>query len=129
MPEILEGSSVAALAVYNLGFALLHLIFWRWFDWPASLESAGPINAAVTQTLNLMLTYCFLAYGGWLLWCVTIGETPSPLLLIAGGGFWLVRAIAQPMLFSLESRISRWLLFLFAAGAAGHLALAACALS
>ena len=52
---------ILACALFNLGFGVFHLLFWRLLGWPASLAPAGGLNRAVTQTLNLMLCYCFFA--------------------------------------------------------------------
>ena len=38
-------------SLFDIGFGLFHLAFWRLFGWPATLVGSGKINAAVTQTL------------------------------------------------------------------------------
>ncbi len=107
-------------SLFDIGFGLFHLAFWRLFGWPATLVGSGKINAAVTQTLNAMLTYCFFAYALALIWSTT--EEHSPLLAWAGAGFWLLRAALQPLLFSARHRLSVAMTILFLAGAALHTA-------
>jgi hypothetical protein len=113
---------IVLLACFNLAFAAFHLYFWRWLGWPASLHRAGSTNAAVTQTLNLMLTYCFGVYGGYLAWSAFSSWHSSSLLILAGAGFWLIRTVAQPALFGSRTRLSVIFTGTFALGAALHLA-------
>ncbi|MDR0244894.1 MAG: hypothetical protein LBJ65_25135 [Burkholderia sp.] len=103
-------------AMYDLGFALFHLTFWRWFKWPRSLERSGRLNQGITQTLNVMLSYVFVVYAVSLVLAAT--QTRGPLAL-AGSGFWLLRAIAQPVLFA-RTRLSWILAAVFALGAGLH---------
>lgn len=109
-----------ASAIYDFGFVLFHLLFWRLFGWPVSLAPSGTVNAAITQTLNLMLSYCLVTYGVALLW---VGSVDG-ILALAGSGFWLLRAVAQPILFSLRPPFSIALTALFVCGALLHAAVA-----
>jgi hypothetical protein len=111
----------AILAAFNLAFAAFHIYFWRWLGWPSSLQRAGSTNAAITQTLNLMLTYCFAVYGSYFAWAAFNSQQPSPLLSLAGAGFWLIRTLAQPALFGFGSRLSVLFGFIFALGTGLHL--------
>jgi hypothetical protein len=67
-------------AVLDLAFAAFHLGFWRLFGWPARLKGSGNLNAAITQTLNVMLTFTFVSYGATLLWLWYRGLIWPPLL-------------------------------------------------
>ena len=113
--------AVGFAGVFDVGFALFHVLFWRVFRWPVSLRPSGAVNAAIAQTLNVMLGYCFAVYGGWLIWAGIAALPPHPGLLLAGAGFWLLRAALQPMLFRLRRAISFALTGIFALGAALHL--------
>jgi hypothetical protein len=115
---------VVICGAYNIAFAVFHTLFWRVFGWPATIRSSGHVNSAITQTLNLMLIYCFSFYGGWLIWAGANGIRPHPLLLVAGGGFWLVRTALQPLLFRLRRDLSTMLTLLFITGAVLHLLVA-----
>ncbi|MFJ5368804.1 hypothetical protein ACIPIA_06245, partial [Bosea sp. CER48] len=59
---------LAAAGLLDLGFALFHAAFWRLFGWPRRLAASGGLNMAITQTLNAMLGFVFLAYGTALVW-------------------------------------------------------------
>ncbi|MCA3777473.1 MULTISPECIES: hypothetical protein [Burkholderia] len=108
--------STSLSALYDLGFALFHLTFWRWFKWPQSLERSGRLNQGITQTLNVMLSYVFVVYAASLALAAIQSQGP---LALAGSGFWLLRAIAQPVLFA-RTRSSWILVAVFALGAGLH---------
>jgi hypothetical protein len=83
----------------DIAFAVFHLMFWRLFGWPDSLWSSGSLNAVITQTLNIVLIYVFVAYGLALIW-TGVSATGVPMLLaLAGAGFWALRLALQIMLF------------------------------
>lgn len=107
----------AAAGLIDLGFAVFHLMFWKLLGWPASLEASGRMNSAVARTLNLVLIYVFVVYGAALVW---LGGEASPLLLAAGAGFWLLRAILQPVMFEMKTSLSGKLLGGFVVAAVFH---------
>ena len=90
------------------------------FRWPEAILPSGPVNVAITQTLNVMLAYCFLIYGAWQIWAAASGTQPHCLSLLAGAGFWLLRAVLQPALFG-RSGTSVMFTFIFTLGLALHL--------
>ncbi|MEC9244243.1 hypothetical protein T8J41_04670 [Nitratireductor rhodophyticola] len=118
----LETTTLLICGFYNLGFAAFHAAFWSLFGWPAKLRPSGTINAAITQTLNVVLTYCFLLYGGALAWTALGYIDPHPFILISGAGFWLLRTVLQPVLFSMRDRRSVGITIIFLAGFAIHAA-------
>lgn len=114
-------AALALLAgVLDLCFALFHLLFWRLFGWPERLAASGRTNAAITQTLNIMLTLVFVLYGLKLVHLGWLGLGADPQLLAAGVLFGLVRSALQPLLFGLESGLSRLFLAVALATTAVH---------
>lgn len=110
--------STSLSVIYDLGFALFHLTFWRWLKWPQSLRNSGRLNQSITQTLNVMLSYVLVVYG------VSLGLVAAQIqgpLALSGSGFWLLRAIAQPILFA-RTRLSWIMVAVFAVGASLHVA-------
>lgn len=96
---------VLLAGLHSLGFAVFHLGFWRLLRWPGSLQPAGPANRAVTQILNLRLTYVFLGMAAL---CFTLpdallGSTLGRALLLGMSGFWLGRTIEQFVFFDKAS--------------------------
>lgn len=119
MPFVWSQCLIILCIAYNVGFALFHLCFWRLFRWPKTLMPSGELNCAVTQTLNVMLTYVFFAYAAGLLATVLFKpETLQP-LAIAGTLFWLLRLVLQPWLFPV-SRASWVITMVFALGIGLH---------
>jgi hypothetical protein len=110
---------VWAAVIYDGAVAAFHTLFWRLFDWPTRLAPAGGVNAAITQTLNLMLIYVFVGYATAIAWMAGTGET-SPVLLSIGAGFWLIRAAAQPALFRIDATASTGLTVVWLLGATLH---------
>ncbi|MGY4398698.1 hypothetical protein ACVWZA_003906 [Sphingomonas sp. UYAg733] len=108
--------SIAIL--YDVGFAVFHLLFWRLFVWPTKLEPSGRLNTAITQTLNVMLIYVFAAYAGTL-FALPAGDERA-IALFLGAGFWALRAAVQPLLFSTRGKTGAMMTGLFAIGAITH---------
>ncbi len=111
---------------YNVGFAAFHVAFWKVFRWPVTLAGSGRTNSAITQTLNVLITYCFIVYALALIamWCAD-APTATAAALGVGAGFWLIRACLQSALFPVRGRVSKAFTWLFAAGVALHVAAAA----
>jgi len=118
--------------VFHTGFAIFHLFFWRLFKWkPARrseyvtmLESGKEsvtlthINSAVTQILNLCLTFVFIvvAYISFFYSSELLSSSLGRTLLICISVFWFLRTIEQLIFFGLKKRLSVILTFLFIIG-------------
>jgi hypothetical protein len=113
-----------AAAAYDLALAVFHLMFWRLFGWPESLRPSGHVNVAITQTLNLMLTYCFVVLALGLAWAATADASVVAGLAAAGAGFWAIRALLQPVLFGARRSVNLWFVGIFVLGAGLHAAAA-----
>ncbi|MBI5842302.1 MAG: hypothetical protein HZB19_19625 [Chloroflexi bacterium] len=109
--------------IYNLGFAVFHLFFWRIFKWKEDLASLTHVNRSVMQILNLRLTYMFLvmAYVSFVfqpeLTMTKLGQT----LLIAFSVFWFMRTVEQVVFFGLKHKVSNGMTVLFFIGGVLHL--------
>lgn len=90
---------ILAAGVFDLAIAVFHILFWRLFNWPESLAGSGKLNMAITQTLNIMLTYVFVVYG---LAILMQGAAASPALLLPGVGFGALRVFLQFRLFGVR---------------------------
>lgn len=109
---------ILSAAFFNIAAAIFHIGFWRIFGWPKSLAGAGRINRSTIQVLNIVLIYVFLAYGGALLW---LGSAAPGVLLVAGGGFYLLRVALQPLYYGLLHPASKALALLALFGVILHL--------
>lgn len=83
--------------VHSLAFALFHLAFWRLFDWPRDLRGSSVATRAVTQILNLRLTYVFFAVAAacFFLTDELLGTRLGRCVLGAMSVFWVGRLIEQ----------------------------------
>lgn len=83
--------------VHSLAFALFHLAFWRLFDWPRDLRGSSVATRAVTQILNLRLTYVFFAVAAacFFLTDDLLDTRLGRCVLGAMALFWLGRLIEQ----------------------------------
>lgn len=105
--------------VHSLAFALFHLAFWRLFDWPRDLRGSSVATRAVTQILNLRLTYVFFAVAAacFFLTDDLLGTRLGRCLLGAMSLFWLGRLIEQAIFLRFNTMMLHVLSVLFALGA------------
>ena len=99
----MRSALILSAGLFDLAIAVFHLLFWRMFRWPESLAGSGRLNTAITQTLNIMLTYVFVVYGVTLLMQRT---EATPALLLPGVGFGVIRIYLQFRLFGVANRAS-----------------------
>lgn len=117
----MEGSPnlyVIAGGIYNLGFAIFHLFFWRLFRWREDLASLTHINRSVMQILNLCLTFVFLLFGYLSLFHTTelVAGSLGNTLLLGIALFWFLRMAQQMVFFGIRNRISAAFTVLFFLG-------------
>jgi len=115
MNEIL----IIAGGVYTIVLIIFHVLFWRIFKWPETLNSLNYINKATIQVLNISITFMFfiIAY-------ISIVHTHELLttqlgksLLVLISCLWLFRAVQQVVFYRLEHKASIGLTFYFLTGA------------
>jgi hypothetical protein len=113
---------ILAAGLFDLVLALFHLSFWRLFKWPQTLVLSGTLNRAVTQILNLAITYLFaLSALICLLFPADLARTSlGHFWLIAMAIFWLARALVQPPFFGLRHPASLAIFGVFLLGAVIH---------
>jgi len=121
MPRVAFALLMAA-GLINLAFALFHLFFWRLFNWAQELARLNFANRGIMQVLNICLTYVFAVVAALLLLfpLKVAGTELGRLLLLAASGFWLLRAILQPIFFGLRHPLSVTLFGVFILGTIVH---------
>lgn len=94
--------------IFNVGFAVFHVLFWRLFDWKRDLASLSFINRQVMQILNLCLTFTFLifAYISFSHTAELLGTALGRALLLLISVFWFLRAAEQAIFFRLKRPLS-----------------------
>ena len=112
---------IYAAAGYNVALAVFHLGFWRLFRWREELAKLRPVNRGVMQVMNIMLIFLFLSMAALLVGRAeeVSGTSLGRTLLIASTGFWLLRAMLQPLFWASLPRTTNLafaVLFLVGAG-------------
>jgi hypothetical protein len=117
----MRGETLLVLCgVHSLGFAAFHLAFWKLFDWPAALERTNIATRAVTQILNLRLTYVFLGIAALCFWLPAelLGSRLGHALLAGMSLFWIGRTVEQFVFLRYNKPLVHALTALFVLGAA-----------
>lgn len=109
--------------VFNLGFVIFHILFWRLFHWKKDLASLSFINRSVMQILNLCLTFVFLfmAYVSFFHCFDLIQTSLGRTLLFSISLFWFLRAIEQVVFFGIKNKVSIFLTLIFLLGSVIYL--------
>ena len=109
--------------IFNIGFALFHIFFWKIFRWKADLRSLAPANRGIMQVMNLCLIYLFFCFGAATIYyrSALLATELAKTVLLFISVFWLIRAIEQPIFFHIKSRISQILFIIFIIGSLLHL--------
>ena len=109
--------------LFDIGFAIFHLMFWRLFAWEDLLPRMGSVNGGILQILNLRLIFLFLAFGLAFVTMPAAFTTTSPgmVVLAIWALFWFMRAGEQIWFFGLKHRLSMVLFVLFLVGGLLHL--------
>ncbi len=104
--------------IYNLGFTVFHLFFWKVFRWRKDLASISRVNRALMQILNLCLTFMILLMAYVSIFQVhdLIYTNLGNAIVMAISVFWLFRMIEQVIFFGLKNRGSIVFTFIFALG-------------
>lgn len=94
--------------IFNVAFAVFHVLFWRLLDWKRDLASLSFINRQVMQILNLCLTFAFLifAYISFFHTAELVGTSLGRALLLLISVFWFLRAAEQAIFFQLKRALS-----------------------
>ena len=110
--------SLFAGGIFNLGFTVFHLFFWKLFDWKRDLASLTPVNRSVMQILNLCLTFMIfvMAYVSLLLPQEMLTTDLGSMLLIAFALFWFLRMLEQIFVFEVKGRLSLIFTLIFLLG-------------
>ena len=104
----LAGIIILFGGVFNLGFAIFHLLFWQIFRWKEDLASLKSTNRFVMQILNLCLIFVFLvmAYVSIFQAAAMISTSLGKSLLMAFSLFWLLRMMEQIIFFGVKNKLS-----------------------
>jgi hypothetical protein len=88
---------VISCGIFNISFGILHLFFWKLFDWKHDLQKISYYNRATVQILNLRMIYVFISVGAIMvlfrkdIMYSALGDA----ILVGVLLFWLGRLIEQ----------------------------------
>ena len=105
--------------LYNIGFAIFHIGFWKIFHWDSELKKLSFANKGIMQILNVQMIYY------WLFVVIACFVFPTELLttkfgnffLIGNSIFWLLRTIQQFIFLRANHIAIHILTFIFMIGA------------
>ena len=109
--------------IYNLSFAIFHILFWKIFKWNEDLKRNSVGNRAIIQILNIRLIYIFLLMAFiYFFYPDQLTETKIGFVLLIGfSGFWIGRTIEQFIFLRVKSKMVRILTVVFFIGLINHL--------
>lgn len=112
-------SLIKAGGIYNMALVVFHLLFWRIFNWKQDLRSLSFLNKAITQVVNLSLSFVFVIFAYISLFhsAELLSTELGNSLLVLMALFWIARAVMQIVFFKLEHWVSVVFLVYFLAGA------------
>ena len=104
--------------IYNLGFGVFHLMFWRIFRWKRDLVKLNFVNRGIMQILNLCLTFMFfvMAYVSFFHMADMLETSLGRAMLIAISLFWFLRMIEQTIFFGIRNKQANIYTVLFSLG-------------
>ncbi len=87
--------------IYNVGFFVFHLLFWKLFQWDKELKKLNFVNRGVMQILNIQVIFYFLfvAVLCFIFPLEIMSTTIGKCFLIANSLFWLIRTFQQFVFF------------------------------
>lgn len=123
MNDLAQASLIAG-GIFNLGFTIFHLFFWKLFDWKKDLALLTPVNRSVVQILNLCLTFMIfvMAYLSLFLQKEMLTTRLGKSLLIAFALFWFLRMLEQIFVFEVKGRLSVFFTLIFLLGSTLYIA-------
>lgn len=110
---------ILAGGAYTILLIVFHVLFWRIFKWPETLDSLNYINKATIQVLNISITFIFFIFA-YVSFAHTQELLNTPLgksLLVLISVLWLFRAVQQVIFYKLKHRASVGLALYFLLGA------------
>jgi len=104
--------------IYNLGFVIFHLLFWKMFNWKKQLRLLNIVKKGAIQIMNLCLILLFL-YFSYIsffhtgeLFNNSLGKATLFFITI----FWFLRGLEQIYFYGLKNRTSLILFLIFIVG-------------
>ena len=110
---------IIAGGAYTVVLIIFHMLFWRIFKWPETLDSLNYVNKATIQVLNISITFIFfiIAYVSFVHTQELLTTQLGNSLLVLISCLWLFRASQQVVFYKLKHKASVGLTVFFIIGA------------
>jgi hypothetical protein len=94
--------------IYNLGFVIFHISFWKIFRWKADLRSVMEINKGIMFVMNFCLIYVFLFFSYISIFHndLLLNSSLGNIILVFISLFWFLRAVEQIIYFEIKKPVS-----------------------
>ncbi len=105
--------------IFTVTLIIFHLLFWRLFNWPESLQGTNYVNRATIQVLNISITFIFVIFA-YISFAHTQELLTTPLgrtLLFLISSLWLFRTLQQIIFYKFRHPASIGLTLFFLTGA------------
>ncbi|HAH53958.1 MAG TPA: hypothetical protein DCM02_01390 [Flavobacterium sp.] len=104
--------------LYNLGFALFHMLFWKLFRWDEDLKKISFVNSRIMQILNIQIIFyfVFVAVLCFIFPSEIVSTTLGKYFLAGTSLFWLIRTFQQFIFFKTNNLKINILTVLFITG-------------
>lgn len=104
--------------IYSIAFAILHIFFWKLFNWKNDLKKISIVNSGIMQLLNVCLIYFFLlvAFICFFHTDELINTALGKTFLLAVSLFWLLRTVQQFIFLKIYNRTVYLLTIIFIIG-------------
>jgi hypothetical protein len=105
--------------LYNLGFALFHMLFWKLFRWDEDLKKISFVNNRIMQILNIQIIFyfVFVAVLCFIFPSEIVTTTLGKYFLAGTSLFWLIRTFQQFIFFKTNNLRINILTIIFITGA------------
>ena len=110
---------IIAGGAYTVVLIVFHILFWRIFKWPETLDSLSYVNKATMQVLNISITFIFFIFA-YVSFAHSQELVSTPLgnsLLVLISCLWVFRAAQQVVFYKLKHKASVGLTLFFLLGA------------
>jgi hypothetical protein len=104
--------------LYNIGFVLFHVSFWKIFNWGNELKKVSFANKAIMQILNVQIIYYFIFTAViCFVFPTELVNTKLGNYFLAGTSlFWFVRTLQQFIFLNVNNKRVHMLTIVFIMG-------------
>ena len=98
------GLNLWLITIFNLLIAVLHIGFWKLFNWKNQLERVSKENKSILEVLNILSIYLLIFFSVVLIYFGTplLDSVIAKIYIANMAGFWIIRYILDFFYFDLK---------------------------